>query len=138
MHCKRSLHHSWTPLRPLDLIGRQMARCLMHKDAAGNVLHNNYTVAEIANKSPRFSRSSCLVTVTLCSPIVYSARERKFPYFDLKCSFVSLPGGQNPNPSLSLVGYWTLTTLFPRFNPFLLASDLPCAETTNLPVVENN
>ena len=94
MHCKRSLHHSWTPLRPLDLIGRQMARCLMHKDAAGNVLHNNYTVAEIANKSPRFSRSSCLVTVTLCSPIVYSARERKFPYFDLKCSFVSLLGAR--------------------------------------------
>ena len=136
MHCKRSLHHSWTPLRPLDLIGRQMARCLMHKDAAGNVLHNNYTVAEIANKSPRFSRSSCLVTVTLCSPIVYSARERKFPYFDLKCSFVSLLGARTRIQAS--VWFLDVNHLFPRFNPFLLASDLPCAENTNLPVVENN
>ena len=93
-------------------------------------LHNNYT--RQPQKLPTKAGRSWRLVTLLVANCLFGARE-KFPYFDLECSFVSLLG-QNLNPSLSLVGFWTITTLFPRFNPILFPSACP-VQGTNLPVV---
>ena len=55
MHFKSSVHHSWTPETSLSdlwtLVGGQMARCSMHKDAGTAPQQLHVPAAEIANKS---------------------------------------------------------------------------------------
>ena len=55
MHFKSSVHHSWTPETSLSdlwtLVGGQMARCSMHKDAGTAPQQLHAPAAEIANKS---------------------------------------------------------------------------------------
>ena len=55
MHFKSSVHHSWTPETSLSdlwtLVGGQMARCSMHKDAGTAPQQLHAPATEIANKS---------------------------------------------------------------------------------------
>ena len=83
MHFKSSVHHSWTPETSQSdlwtLVGGQMARYSMHKDAgtAPQQLHGA-SHSRNCQQKPGSGSSWRLVTVTLCSPIVYSPQEKNF------------------------------------------------------------
>ena len=81
MHFKSSVHHSWTPETSLSdlwtLVGGQMARYSMHKDA-GTAPQKLHASRRNCQQKLGSGRSWRLVTGTLSSPIVYSAQEKNF------------------------------------------------------------
>ena len=83
MHFKSSVHHSWTPETSLSdlwtLVGGQMARCSMHKDAGTAPQQLHAPATEIANKSRQsWQKLAPGNRDTLPLPIVYSAQEKNF------------------------------------------------------------